>query len=165
MLAVAELVRSPGREVRSERGAAYPKGDMDVERIRFSEEKRLCEKAAAACDRLNIWTPSPCYASRRRQLRARALHLTDAIAPRAVRALAAAKSRLRITGDIELYHTGDTARDMPRGNALMSFGDPPAIEITGHYLHTLDHAALVALLGHELGHLLAHGPASTFHRT
>jgi hypothetical protein len=134
-----------------------------VDQVRFAAEVHLRREIAAHCDARRVSVPAPDYAWRRRELRARALLLTETIAPGAIRALSEAKSRLGVTRHVELYqanrYEGSRAL-LDHGNACMHFGEPPCIEILGSFLGDLDHGALVALFGHELGHLLAHGPES-----
>ena len=137
-------------------------GAIDVDRVRFSEERRRCAELAAACDRLRapvVIQGQGDYVRSRRELRSRGLLLTETIAPGAIRALREAKAALGLTWPVELYQTSRYVD----ANALMRYSNPPCIEVIGHYLASLDALALIALFGHELGHLLAQGPDSMTH--
>ena len=125
---------------------------IDVERIRLPSEDHAC----ATMERERRWgrvEVEPYDArARRRELLAKALLLTDAMAPDAYAAARDARAALGIQDEIELFQSGgsvDTAR-------LALHGDPIGIEFMGAYLGSLDRGALLAVIGHEIGHALAH---------
>jgi hypothetical protein len=92
-------------------------------------------------------------ASSRRQLQATALQLTDTMAPAACASARTAMSRLGASGALELYQNG---RDKIHSARLALHGDPLGIEFLGGYLASLDEGGLLAVMGHEIGHGLAH---------
>ncbi|MBP9202687.1 MAG: DUF4011 domain-containing protein [Kofleriaceae bacterium] len=91
----------------------------------------------------------------RRSLMAETLRLSESMAPEGYRVAHQAKAVLGIGGPLELYQRRGAE------NAAMHFVvEPILLEIHGAVLPQLDPGALLALVGHELGHYLAHGPTS-----
>jgi hypothetical protein len=130
---------------------------IDIERIRVAAERT----AYAALQRedsvaMRTFVPQN-VAAARRSLVSSALLLTETMAPEAHDAARAALAALGVDDEIELYQSagGDTAR-------LVLFGQPIGIEFIGGYLDRLDRGGLLAVLGHEIGHRLAHCGHPTF---
>lgn len=127
--------------------------DADVERVRFSGEKRFAEVLESLGD---IPAMEDCKLPEaeeiRRQLKAQSLLLTESMAPGLHMAAKALAREFGIEEPIEIYQmAGDE-------NAAMHFVSSPVIlEIRGQILPRTDELMLRALVGHELGHYLAHG--------
>jgi hypothetical protein len=131
---------------------AHPSETHDLTAVRVRLEDR-CLDILAQVQPL----PESDYPYRRRnerrELQARALRIGPTMAPEVFQVLQTAKRRLGVDENIELYQS-----DSIQGNACVHYDlSPVAIELTGHWLHSVDHAALAAVLGHELGHHIAHG--------
>lgn len=137
-----------------------------IERIRVSFEREAY--AALEAETLATTTPGALERSieeartKRRSVLANALLLTESMAPEAYEAAHEAMAALGIDDRIELFqsdgHGVDTAR-------LVLRGDPIGIEFLGGYLDRLDRGALTAVLGHEIGHCLAHAKHHAFRRS
>ncbi len=127
---------------------------LDVERIRVPAERVAAAQLARLEPHARDGYRAPGAASLRREVLANALLLTDTMAPKAYEAAHAAMSALMVDDRIELYQANsrggvDTAR-------LAVPGDPIGVELIGNTLGVLDHDALIALFGHEIGHAVAH---------
>ena len=84
---------------------------------------------------------------------ARSLLLSEGMAPTAYSAARQCAARLGVTRNIEVYQAAGAE------NAAMHFCDDPVLlEIQGRLLSLLDESTLKVVMGHELGHYLAHGP-------
>ena len=129
--------------------------DLDVEKVRFSLERRLMASLAAEPGfsvQRHARVPADA-AIVRRQLLAQALRLTESMAGQAYRQAHEAARVLGVEGELELYQSAG------RENAALHLvRSPILLEIQGRMLGLVDDAAAVALFGHELGHWLAHGP-------
>ncbi|HVV88664.1 MAG TPA: DUF4011 domain-containing protein, partial [Kofleriaceae bacterium] len=130
---------------------------FDIEQVRVGLERTfaaaleahpLFARVAAAC------TP-PSDQEIRRHLMAASLRLSEAMAPEAYRVAHEARRILRVDGALELYQ-----RSGPENAAMHRVAAPILLELHGSLMPRLDGPALLALIGHELGHYLAHGPAS-----
>jgi hypothetical protein len=131
----------------------------DIERVRLSAENT----ALSALERLERHSLRWEYrepAQARRDVMARALLLTESMAPGAHAALREAVSALGVADEVELFQQSDKERDNAR---LVLYGQPLGIEFLGRYLEMLDHGTLVAVIGHEIGHAYAHN-AHPVHR-
>jgi hypothetical protein len=62
-------------------------------------------------------------------------------------------ARLKASAMIELFRSGGHGTDTVR---LVLYGEPIGIEFIGGYLASLDRAPLLAVVGHEIGHCVAH---------
>lgn len=96
----------------------------------------------------------------RRYLLSHSLRLTETMAPEAYEAAREAARALGCDDHVELYHSrerseGHTAR-------LVLHGQPIGIELIGDCLDVFDRTELVAVLGHEIGHCLAHAAHPDF---
>jgi hypothetical protein len=127
---------------------------FDVERIRVSVERSayaaLESEERGAIDR---YVPEDAT-TRRRALLANALLLTETMAPDPYAAAREAMAALGVEDRIELFQSSGDGADAAR---LVLHGDPIGVEFIGGYLDRLDHGGLLAVLGHEIGHCLAHG--------
>lgn len=88
----------------------------------------------------------------RRALLARSLLLSEGMAPGPYRVVRRVAEGFGITEPIEIYQAAGAE------NAVIhTVASPVLIEVRGRMLALLDDDTLAALLGHELGHYLAHG--------
>lgn len=95
----------------------------------------------------------------RRRLMGSALRLSDSMAPEVFATAHAAMRTLGIEKTLEIYQSSG------RENAAIHLIDEPiVVEIQGRLLGLLDPGAALAVMGHELGHYLAHGPRSAMGR-
>lgn len=130
---------------------------IDVERIRFRGEH---EYAAALRQLPGIdelarkAIPDP--ARVRRTLLARSLQLSEGMAPAPHRVVRELASRFGITEPVEIYQASGA-----ENASIHLVTSPVLVEIQGRMLSLLDDDTLAALLGHEIGHYLAHGPGSS----
>lgn len=91
----------------------------------------------------------------RRQLLGRAVRLTETMAPAATSAANAIRDAFGLQAAVEIYQSAG------RENAAMHLlREPILMEIQGRLLSLLDDGALRAVIGHEFGHFIAHGPDS-----
>ncbi len=103
--------------------------------------------------------PPPDPAAVRRALQGEALRLTPGMAPEAHASAREAADALGVTGTLEIYQS------QGRENASIHLiPSPVVVEVQGRLLSLLDPGSTRALFGHELGHFLAHGPASLLGR-
>ena len=133
---------------------SHPGSSLDVERIRVPAERN---GAPAWSEPPGRSPSSPLTAEERcrtlREVQSRALLLTRPMAPTVYEAAELAMDRLGVKGTVEIYQSDDGTLD----NAFMILpSDPLAIEFRGGFLGLLDSAGLLAVLGHEIGHALAH---------
>lgn len=129
--------------------------DLDVEKVRFSLERRLAAVLEAepgfALQRQAQVPSDPAIV--RRRLLAQALRLTESMAGQAHHQAREAARVLGVTQPLELYQSAG------RENAALHLVRAPILlEIQGRMLGLVDEGSAIALYGHELGHYLAHGP-------
>lgn len=126
---------------------------VDVERIRVAAERTAYAALAREEGLAKLRHVPQDVDAKRRALVSGALLLTETMAPEAYEAARTAMTALGVDEEIELYqsrgHGTDTAR-------LVLYGNPVGVEFLGGYLDELDHGGLLAVLGHEIGHRLAH---------
>ena len=88
----------------------------------------------------------------------RALLLTDTIAPEACGAAREAMRTLGVDDEIELFQSPSAI-----GTARIALhGGPVGVEFMGDYLSSLDRGGLLAVIGHEIGHAVAHCRTAQF---
>lgn len=136
-----------------DRRVGRPVPFVDVERVRVSAEGN----AYAALERAERGTMSrhipQDVAAKRRALLSNALLLTETMASDAYEAAREALAALGVDDRIELFQSGGHGVDTAR---LVLYGKPIGVEFIGGYLDRLDRGGLLAVLGHEIGHALAH---------
>ena len=130
---------------------------LDVEAVRVASER-------ASAARIEQHPQYRLLASRvdfadarevRRRLMAESLRLSDTMAPDAYRVARDAQRILGVAGELELYQ-----RSGAENASIHLVSEPILLEIHGSLLSLLDADTLLGVFGHELGHYLAHGPAS-----
>jgi RecA/RadA recombinase len=126
-------------------------------RVRVALEMSLLERLAADA-RVALMGVQGVVAepeSVRRQLLGRAVRLTGAMAPHATAAANEIRDAFGLRAEVEIYQSAG------RENAAMHLlREPILMEIQGRLLSLLDDGALRAVIGHEFGHFIAHGPDS-----
>lgn len=126
---------------------------LDVERIRLAAEL----EAFPPLERVYGWARAPRVSfadpGRRRAVLGSALLLTETMAPEAYEAAREALSRLGVEDRIELFQSDRQGIDTAR---LALYGSPLGVEFIGNYLGLLDRGSLLGVLGHEIGHAIAH---------
>ncbi|MCK9530645.1 MAG: AAA domain-containing protein [Gammaproteobacteria bacterium] len=129
---------------------------LSVEGIRFRGEEVYAQGLLKIPGVLGLGADVVADPSRiRRLLLARSLQLSEGMAPDVHAAARRCASLFDITVPFELYQASGAE------NAAMHLVDSPVLlEIHGKLLALLDEGALLAILGHEFGHFLAHGPKS-----
>jgi len=154
---------STGRPLQTPRSVSTRPEDLavlpafEVERIRVAAERRLAlaleqsPEFAAWSDPLS---PPPPDALRQR-LMADATRLSESMAPDTYALARAAARALRVDRPLEIYQSSGREHA-----AIHLVAEPVLLEVQGRLLPLLDRGAAVAVFGHELGHALAHGPAS-----
>jgi len=132
-------------------GASVPL--VDVEQIRVSAEHAAYARLAREDLGSQLAHVPQNGSAKRRELLANALLLTQTMAPDAYDAAREAASALGVDDTIELFQSSDRGVDAVR---LALYGSPIGIEFIGGYLASLDRGGLLAVIGHEIGHCLAH---------
>ncbi len=124
---------------------------FDVERIRVRAERAAREALQFEEPESRLQYIPEDSATRRRELMAQSLLLTDSMAPTACAAGRDALAALGVDDRLELFKCKgpDTAR-------LVLYGNPIGVEFMGRYLEIHDRPAITAIVGHEVGHALAH---------
>lgn len=125
---------------------------IDIEAIRVSAELTAYSLVESMYPGAREKFPRLDVAAKRRSLLGSSLLLTDAMAPEAMSAAREAMATLGVNDAIELYQT-DWRFDSAR---LALYGEPIGIEFLGGYLGNLDRGGVLAVIGHEIGHALAH---------
>lgn len=130
--------------------------ELDVERFRVKLERdvaAILERAPVFDLYARSYTPSS-GETLRRELLAAGLRLTESMAPELHRAASLASSRLGVTTPCEIYQSA-AARE---NAAIHLIESPVMLEVQGRLLANLDEGTRLAVLGHEFGHYVAHGP-------
>jgi len=129
---------------------------LPIEDIRFGGEARY---AAALRQALHLVPGAPPVGSDpariRRELMARSLLLSEGMAPGVYAAARAGAARFGIAAPVEVFQSAGA-----ENAAMHRVESPVLLEIQGRLLSLLDPGGLMAVVGHELGHFLAHGPRS-----
>lgn len=136
---------------------AYPSSlVVDVERIRVRVERDIVAmlQRAPVFDLFARGHTGIAAEPLRRELLARGLRLTESMAPELHEAARLAASRLGVTTPCEIYQSTAASENA----AIHLVETPVLLEVQGRLLAGLDAGTRLAVLGHELGHYLAHGP-------
>lgn len=137
-------------------GATLSLTSADADRVRFGGEALYANALRSAMPKLTR-RASTDGGKIRRALMARSLLLSEGMAPAAYIAARHCASRLGVTQSIEIYQAAGAE------NAAMHFCDQPVLlEVQGRLLSLLDEQTLQVVMGHELGHYLAHGPTHPY---
>jgi len=129
---------------------------LDVESIRFGGERTYSEALTAATPRFGRMGQVD-GAKIRRLLMANSLLLSEGMAPAVYAAARHCAEALGVGVPIEIYQAAGAE------NAAMHLcREPVLLEIQGRLLSHLDEKTLQAVMGHELGHYLAHGEDQPF---
>ncbi len=126
---------------------------FDIESIRFcgeAEYANVLRKLPGVEALANKVSSDP--ARVRRSLMARSLLLSEGMAPAPYRVARELAGRFGIDAPVEIYQVAGA-----ENAAMHTVRAPVLIEVQGRMLSLLDDDALAALLGHELGHYIAHG--------
>jgi RecA/RadA recombinase len=123
---------------------------FSIEQIRFSGEQRWADALTKLLGAGTSQTP-PDPQRIRRMILASSVRLSPTMAPEAHTAVMSVATRLGVTSPIELYQSAGEP------NAVAWLCDNPVVvEVRGAMLALLEKSALHALMGHELGHHVAH---------
>ncbi len=125
---------------------------IDVERMRVPAERAAYACLAREEVRAQLTHTPWDRAESRRELLGRALLLTDTMAPDAYAAAREAMATLGVKDEIELFQSSDGSD----GAFLVLDGGPIGVLFAGAALGRFDRGGLLAILGHEIGHALAH---------
>lgn len=125
-----------------------------VERVRLSAERTIAEQLTREMPEARAAHLAQDVETQRRYLLSYSLRLVPSMAPEAYDAAAEAARALGCNEVVELYH----ARERMEGRTarLVLHGTPIGIELIGDCLDVCDRTELVAVIGHEIGHCLAH---------
>lgn len=118
-----------------------------VEQVRFSWERELERRLLPFQEATPAWIPEPPPRS--------FVPLTQSSAARVYRFAQEVATVLRCDAPFELFQTRDDHGT--NAQALLS-RTPFGVRLIGPVVTLLDELALKAMLGHEFGHYLAHGP-------
>ena len=126
---------------------------FDIEAIRFRGESDYADalRQLPGVDALAARISSDPVRVRR-TLMARSLLLSEGMAPNLYRVARELATRFGIDAPVEIYQAAGA-----ENAAMHSVRSPVLMEVQGRMLSLLDDDTLAALLGHELGHYLAHG--------
>lgn len=133
-----------------------------IEAVRCASERQLAQALAQAMPRAveGAAASGEIEAEQiQREMLTNSLRLTPSMAPDVHQTIADCARRLGVDLPVEVYQSGGAlnAGVLPqvRSHALLSFSGP--------LLHRLRGPTLASVVGHELGHFLAHGPDCPLH--
>lgn len=133
-----------------------------VDRVRVAAERTIAERLTRETADARVHHFAQHVATQRRFLLSYSLRLTPSMAPEAYEAAQEAARRLECDDEVELYHARE--RGEGRTARLVLHGGPIGVELMGDCLDVCDRTELVAVIGHEIGHCLAHAAHPEFSR-
>ncbi|TKC94174.1 AAA domain-containing protein [Polyangium fumosum] len=141
--------------VASKQEKPTPIRNLDTEAVRLPLERELADQLQrepfVASIQGSLALPDP--AAVRRKLMGQSLRLSEGMAPELHASAKECLGVLGITRPIEIYQSAGIE------NASIHFIEEPIlVEVQGRMITLLDPGSMRAVLGHELGHYLAHGP-------
>lgn len=130
---------------------------FNAEDVRIAAERELAFELERAARHIDV--PEEPFDSRkqRRQLLASALRLTPDMAPDICRLARETRRVLGLDRAVEVYQTAGIGGE---NASAVYLDDVVAIVIIGQWITTMDDGAMLAVLGHEVGHYLAHFPTT-----
>jgi len=136
------------------------RGNLDPEAIRVPVEREVVRQMRLdpLVQRILHALPLPDLPRARRGLAAHALLLSEAMAPEVHAIMAEAKGVLGLANEIEIYQAAGFDDAGINAGVLYASEDPILVHVQGRVLTNVDEEGVLFVLGHELGHYLAHGP-------
>lgn len=134
-----------------------PLADFKPDRIRVGLEGELLRRLTRELGGLSP-TPRDYVEVRKEWFWASEL-LPDEQRERAQRLAALTRERLGVSREIDIFQKAGLAHHLNAATYRSSDG-PILVQLSGPFLDRLDDDGVIAVLGHEIGHHLAHGPSS-----
>lgn len=134
-----------------------PLAGFDPDCVRMSLERQILSRLTRD---LGAWSPTPRdYEEVRREWFWASELLPEPQRARSSRLAMTARARLGVERELELFQKAGKAHHLNAATNCATDG-PILVQLRGPLLDRLDDAGVIAVLGHEIGHHLAHGPRS-----